>query len=77
MTKGTVGGYQVLEIDVPLLLSQKQRWLVAGEMAGTTFLGSGHQLCTVYSTRSQGSRKWEKKDTAKLVVEDAGDVTAE
>ena len=36
-----------------------------------------HQLCTVYSARWQGSGKREEKDTAKLVVEDAGDVTME
>ena len=46
-------------------------------LPNTAFLVSEHQLCTVYSARGQGSGKWEKKDIAKLVVEDAGDVTTE
>ena len=38
---------------------------------------SEHLLCLIYSARGQGSGKWEKKDNAKLVVEDAGDITTE
>ena len=49
----------------------------AGEVAGRAFLLSEHQLCTVDSARGQGGGKWEKKDTAKLVEEDTGDVTTE
>jgi len=70
--EATVADYQAPNIEVAIFALPAAA--AAGEVAGTTFLVSEHQLCTVYSASGQGSGKWEKKDTAKLAVEDAGDV---
>ena len=73
--EATVADYQAPKIEVAIFAFPPAA--AAGEVAGTAFLVSEHQLCTVYSARRQGSGKWEKKDTAKLVAEDAGSVTTE
>lgn len=67
-----VADYQAPKIEVAIFAFPLVA--AAGEVA---FLVSEHQLCTIYSARRQGSGKWEKKDTAKLVAEDAGNVTTE
>ena len=46
----------------------------AGDEAGTTLYVREYQLCAVYTTHGQHSREWGKKDTAKIVVEDVGDM---
>ena len=73
--EATVADYQAPKIEVAIFAFPAAA--ATGEVAGTAFLVSEHRLCTVYSARSQGSGKWERKDTAKLVVEDAGNVTTE
>ena len=70
--EATIADYQAPKVAVAIFAFPAAA--AAGEVAGTNFLVSEHQLCTVYSARGQGSGKWEKKDTAKLAVEDAGDV---